>query len=835
MIALVRLNLRRWRVHKSRTALSLVGVAIGVALVVAVSAVYGSLTTSIERSTSDLAGKADLEVGAVTESGLDAPLVDEIARVPGVRSAVPMVRSTVVIGRQETLLFGFDARAGDLVSRTTKPDQRTIEALASGKVVVGKGLAKLVGARVDQPLGVTSPAGTTPAVVGSVIGDAGAMRINRGVFALAALPVAEQLSGRPGRLDSVLVVAAPHTDTEALQHQLEKVVAGRASIGSPKLRAAQAKASTKSLQQGLLMSAVMALAVGAFLVFNTMNMAALERRRELATLRAIGGRRPALMRAFLGEAAFLGLVGSMVGAAAGVLMARQLVRALPEYIVASFGVRVGFVLPPSAVPVAVVAGVVATLVAAYLPARRALAVAPVEAMRPEGVLESAGEGERISWGPTIVGALIFLGGLAVCLAGPKDAGMVGLGMMLLGGPTLLYGAASELVKVVAALARPFGAAGELAAESVSRSPRRAWATASAVMLAVGLVVAQNGVTRDAKAAIHDNLAPIEAADLYVSTAGNANFSSSVLFPADAEARMAALPGVARVAGSQFAFATIGTDRVMLQGVEDGVYDPSLVLVRPEARAELLAGRGAVLSTRFAELHGLHRGDQLEVPTPSGIQHLPVVDIIESFKWDRGLIVTSLPVLSSWFGRPGVGDIYVQAAPGADKAAVRAAVAQYTSTLPFPVTVETGRQFMTSIAAAADQVQSGFKAMQLIIVLAALLAVLNAMLIAVIERRREFGILRAIGTGRRMLRNMVAGESMAVGAVAGVLGLFVGVVSQYAATASVGQSTGYPFHYHFRLAPLAIAVIAGAVVTVVGGALPARRAARVNVIEAIGYE
>src|SRR4051794_25433689 len=149
MIGLVRLNLRRWRIHKARTALSLMGVAVGVALVVAVSAMYGSLSRSIERSTSDLAGSADLEVAGLSESGFDAHVLDDVAAVQGVRAAIPLIRSAVVIDRQPTLLFGFDQRAlqmgpklgvGSTVIRDPKV-QKLVKALASGQLVAGKGLA----------------------------------------------------------------------------------------------------------------------------------------------------------------------------------------------------------------------------------------------------------------------------------------------------------------------------------------------------------------------------------------------------------------------------------------------------------------------------------------------------------------------------------------------------------------------------------------------------------------------------------------------------------------------------------------------------------------------
>ena len=289
MSGLVALNLRRLVEHRLRSALSVAGIGGATALLVAVVCLSASLTGSVARAAA-LAGRADAQVGEITDSGFDERLFFAVRDTPGVAASVPFVQTTVAVAGKTTLLMGFDERVRALGGPGASPVGRRLSADTNlNGVFVGPGVPRPARTSSGQLTITTGGTVASTRVLGVVRGgQLGA--INRGSVAFAALPVAQRLSGRPHQLDGIYVRAKPGVGGTELERRLTTVLGGRAVVTSPRLQAQQATAAIAALQTGLLTVSVLALVVGAFVVFNTMTVAALERRRGLATLRALGGR-----------------------------------------------------------------------------------------------------------------------------------------------------------------------------------------------------------------------------------------------------------------------------------------------------------------------------------------------------------------------------------------------------------------------------------------------------------------------------------------------------------------------------------------------------------------
>jgi putative ABC transport system permease protein len=830
VIALAAFQLRRLRQHLVRTLLAVVALATGTALVVAVLALYGSLDASIRSYTQGIAGTAELEVSGITDGGFDDTLLAETAAVPGVEHAVPLVRTPVVMAAEHVVLIGLDRRARALGLDVGRPPGGDVDG-----VFLGPGLADR--ARLGPGQGVVVAAGADERrtrVLGTVDDD-GADRFNDGRFAVAALPVAQELAAKPGRLDSILIVVADGADPEAVAARVTSTVDGRAVVDSPQLRAEQAATTARPVRQATLVVAALVLFVGGFVVFNTMSMAALERRRELATLRALGGRRRVLLGAFLVEAALVGLAGAVVGAAAGTVLARALVGRLPEYIVSAFAIRIGFSMPPFAIPLAMALGVAAAVAAAAGPGRRAVGTSPVEAMRPEGVLETRGASERVSWPEVIAGLAASAGAVIVAVHVGGASALPTAGVLLLGAVVVTHGVQPALASTTAGVASRGRAAGRLAATSIARSPRRTWATVVAVLVAAGAVVGEGGFSRNLVASITENVRVLEETDLNVIASPEDVYATDTLLPGGWEDEIADVPGVASVSGYQFTFATLGRDRVMLQGYERDGNVAALASLSRAQRAAVAQGRGVVISTQLAARRGLERGDRLSIPTPQGAQSVAIVGVTESFLWDRGLVVVSLSNLQMWFSRPGVSGFQIELDAGADRGKVRREIGSVVRPAPFPVEIRTGAEVVENVESATNQATALFTSMRTVIVGAAVLAVFNALLIAVIERRRELGVLRALGASRRRLVRAVLVEGLAVGAVGALLGIALGLLWHWSELPALAEFSNFPIHYRFTLVPAALAAGLSVLAALAGSAFPARRAGRINVVEAIGYE
>lgn len=831
------LHLRRAFEHPGRTVLSLTGIAIGAALVVAVLGFFGSLDGSVDAFTNELAGTADLEVAAVSDGGFDETLFFDIESTDGVQAAVPMIRSTALVNRKRALILGIDQRAQQLGTGVSDQEAARLQERAQANgVFLGKPLADDLGVAEGDEVKVFSPAGEFPMEVLAIL-EGEAARLNQGKFAGAFLPVAQRILGKTGRLDAVLVVTDDRVDPVVLRERLSKATGPSASVQSLSQRAEQARLATRNIQTSMLVGVAMALVVGAFLIFNTMNMAATERRRELATLRALGGRRRPLLLFFLLEAALLGLIGSLAGSLIGIVAAGRLVTSIPPFIVSAVGVELGFYLPSYAIPAAVAAGMVASVFASYLPARRAVRVAPVESMRPEGILESIDGNEGIALGTTLVGVLILIGGIAMVLWGPPAASFVSVGALLLGVMIASYGLTGPITKATGAVASRAGAAGRLAAAAVTRAPRRAWATSAAVVVATGMVVAQSGIQVNLTDSLNAVVGSLQKVDLFVSASSGTSFSE-VDLPGDWADDLADIPGVAEVGKNAFLFISFKEQKVLLQGLEGGGMAeaaPALAGASGEVIGRFASNEGAIVSTRFSELYGVGVGDTLALPTPTGLKRLDVIHAAPQFTWERGMITIPYPRLQEWFRHAGVSDYAVQLEPAAETNTVRAAINRFVAGAPLPVYVFTGQDQLELIFQSANQISQLFQSMTWVVVGAATLAIFNALLISVVERRRELGIMRALGTSRRQLRRMVGFEAAGLGIVGGIAGALVGFLLHRAAISAIAQPSGYPLDYAFVPAPAALAIVIGMATAVLASLVPARRAGAVNIIEAIGYE
>ena len=835
------LNLRRFFEHRGRTALSVAGIVIGSSLVVAVLGFFGTLTGSVQGLVQDLAGVATLEASAVSDAGFDEKIFFDVSEVDGVKAAVPMIRTSISVradqGKSTSVLFlGLDQRAEALETDLGGGEQERLRSLATRPgVFVGSGLASKLGIAQGDTLTFFGSGGQTPLEVLAVLGgDSG--ELNQGLFAAAVLPLAQATSGKTGRLDSILIVTEDGAEITEIQRSVQAAAGPTVSVDSPAQRAEQAELLTEGPRTGMLRGTGLALTVGAFVIFNTMNMAATERRRELATLRALGGRKRKLLAGFLFEAGFMGLIGSVIGSLFGYGIARELVTRIPAFYVNAVGVEMGFHLPAYAIPVALIAGVGVSVIAALVPGRKAVSVSPVESMRPEGVLESADQTHGVAWVPTSAGLVAVLAGVAIVVWGPGDTGFIGIAVMLAGFIVASYGLTYPLARATAIVAARTGVSGRLAAAAIERSPRRAWATAAAVIVATGMVVAQGGIFNNVDRSLKTIISSLGKVDFYLSTTTPDGFNVDVRLPAEWRAELEALPGVENVGLNSFEFITFENNKVLLQGLESSVGEsPSLALASPSARQAVLAGEGAVVSDRFRELYGVGEGDILPLPTPDGVYEIPVVDEVPSFAWERGLITISHEMLHQKYGRSGVSDYMITLVPGADRDDIRRRLEAFGERSPLPVYVTSGTEYLAAIYATVDQINALFGSMTWVVVGAAALAIVNALLISVVERKRELGIMRALGTSRKRLRRMVSLEAAAIGLVGGIAGALVGFVLHRGIMGDVAARSGLPINYFFYPRPAIIAFVVGMAIAVAASLFPARRAGNVNIIEAIGYE
>jgi putative ABC transport system permease protein len=634
------------------------------------------------------------------------------------------------------------------------------------------------------------------------------------------------------RFSDIWVTAKPGVSQAALRDRVAPLLPkGYEAVTGDKAADEAASDLLKAISfisKFLLIFAGISLFVGSFLIVNTFSILVAQRSRELALFRALGASRRQVTRSVLFEAFVLGLLGSTLGLGVGVLLAMAI-----RSLFATFGLDLSgspLIFEVRTVIVAYVVGILVTTVAAYLPARRSARIAPVAALRDDVAMpESALHWRLVSGGVLAVGGIgLMLTGLFVGV--PQPGYWVGGGILaaLLGAAVASPVISKPFLAAAAVLyQRSFGAVGRLAGENSLRNPRRTAATASALMIGLALVTTMSIVGASSKASVDKTIAENFQGDLVVSNVVGEAFSPSV------GDRIARTPGVASVTRLRYAQTKVKGDGTGVMGVSPATL-PSAVRVDMVTGSTSDLRNGSVLVTRkrAADDH-LSVGDSVTMRTPNGRRSYDVVGIYA----DNNPVLffpftTTLKTLTDAGYKAADNYLMISKTPGTSTRRLQDTIDAQTALLP-TVTVKDQAGYAAEQRGPINQLLTLIYALLGLALVIAVLGIVNTLALSVIERTREVGLLRAIGLGRRQLRRMIRLEAIVIAVLGALLGVAMGIVFGLALMVSLRDQGLEVISVPF--VQLAVFVLASAVVGVLAAVLPARRAARLDVLAAIATE
>ncbi|MBW3662878.1 MAG: ABC transporter permease [Actinobacteria bacterium] len=840
--------------NKLRLALTALAVVLGVAFVAGTFV----LTDSIDRAFGNLLDEVNEEVDvyvnpastierdvtqpAVGEAGptLDEALLQDVLEVDGVAGAAGFVQGFAQIIDQEgepvggmgppTFGMSFVESDRTITIREGRPPT------APGEVTIDAATAELTDYEVGDTVPVLLAGGVEEFELVAITGFGDADNLLGATIATFEMQTAQTLLGKEGRFDQIAVRAEEGVDAETLAARIGDAVAG------PSVEVVTADAQVAEDRQqiteglsfinvALLAFAGIALFVGAFLIVNTFSIIVAQRTREFALLRAVGASASQVRTAVILEAVAIGVLAGVVGVLAGIGLAQAL-RAIFGAIGIDFPDG-GLVLLPRTVIVSFVIAVLITAVAAVVPAQRASRITPVEAMR-----ESAGdERERIGRGRTLAGtALGVAGGILVAVGlvlGPGNAiAFVGAGAaaMFVGVSLLAPYVAGPAAAVIGALAGRT-VSGRLGRGNAARNPRRTASTASALMIGVALVTFVSIFAASATASVSRLFNEQLGADLTVQSA-----SGFTPIPPGFAAALRELDAVGAV--TPVRSATIRIDGVEGRsniGAADPVAMPSLIeigVVEGEL-ADLTTPDTVLLHEDFAAAEDLVVGDDLDVAFTTGATTtVEVVGIYANEELAAGPLLVSLETLERHV--EGAFDLIVvaDAAEGVEVEDARVAIGAVANDFP-GVVVRDQAQLREQSQEQVDQLLNIMIGLLMLALIIALIGIVNTLALSVFERTREIGLLRAVGMERRQVRRMVRWEAVIVAVFGAVLGVTVGAFFGWAVVTSLADE-GLPV-LEFPVGRLLVYVIVAALAGVLAAVFPARRAARLDVLEAVTTE
>jgi putative ABC transport system permease protein len=830
--------------RKVRLLMSTFAISLGVAFVVGSLVFSAALSDGFNRLFGSSVGDVVVRPeGSQTLNGdpstrtVPESLVAKLAQVPGAARADGNVQAigVFVVGRDRKVIGGLGAPTYG-ISYDDAPAGHGIPGLTmlrghpprnSHEVVLDESTAEKGGYDIGDTVPIvtaTRQATLTKRLVG-LAGYADNTSLAGATLTIFDTRTAQRLflDGRHA-FTNVWVTARPGVSQTELRDNVRQMLPAQVQAvtgdDAADEGASQVLKGVRFLRTFLLIFAAVALVVGAYLIVNTFSILVAQRSRELALLRAIGASRRQVSRSVLLEALVLGLFGSTVGLGLGMGLAYVI-----RWLIGLLGLDLGqepLTLDLHAVLAGYGTGVAVTMVAAWLPARRTGRIMPVQALGDVVALPES----SIRW-RFVLGVLLTAAGVGATLEGlfgslPHSGYWVGGGILavLLG----VTAAAPVVCRPLLALARwgyaaVFRAVGNLAGQNALRNPRRTTATASALMIGLALACTMSIIGASAKASVDRTIQENFVGDYVVGSAFGQPFS-----PQAAE-RIARVPGVREVVRQRYAFVEADGHQAGVTGVEPSQLSAFDLTVEEGTTA--LDDHTVLVNARYARDHDLAVGDQVTLDKlPVGRRaftvggtyaNTPLVfDFVTSVAVLRAAGFADSDNFLIVFTRPDAGDLL-------------GTLKDRVADLPV-VTVQDERQFAAQQRAPIDQLVLMVDALLGLALVIAVLGIVNTLALSIIERTREVGLLRAIGLGRGQLRLMVTLESIVMallGAVLGVvLGVCFGVAMMYAVKDQGLEVIAIPW------SQLAVFLALAVVIGVLAAVLPARRAARLDVLTAI---
>ncbi|MBI5493912.1 MAG: ABC transporter permease [Deltaproteobacteria bacterium] len=852
MLSLLRLvAARHLRDSRGRTLLTLLGICVGVSAVVGITALNGAVLDAFNTMVASISRGSDLQVSS-GEVGVPDEMLEKVRAVPGVTSASPLLENTVMdpATGDRILVLGIDFLGHDPF--------RGLAEKEGGKNIVDDEMAFLNNPRAVLVAGpyaqahalkkgdvvkLLTASGPADFEIAGLLAPTGAAKAFGGSVGIMGMDAAQLMFGKENRYDRIDVEVDVTVGADAVRERIRAATGGGMVVDRPNDRGQRISRMVFALQTALQLASGVALLVGIFVVFNTMAIAVMQRRRELATLRALGMPRAQVVALVAGEAALLGILGGLAGVLLGRLLAELALQSVADAISAIY-VEIkpsGAQVPAWLAVTGFLMGVVTAVVGAARPAADAAGVSPVM------VLAGRATSLRPPRHPALMalaGGLTLTSALFVAtLPAWNDipvAGYVAAFLVLVGtalcAPLVLSGLRAATEPVMRALG---SVTGQLACGNLTRDLSRASVTSVALMFGLALSIGVGALVGSFKSTMDQWLVTSVPSDMFLSVGGGLADQKNIPVKVEVGAGLADVPGVEAVFHVRMAQLPFEDLTLQVLSLETDVYMRRAKLMVRDGPSvitgQMLRSTGGVtISENLSSKKHLHAGDVLVLGTPKGPRRFPILAVAVDFTSDQGFVMMDRSTYTEAFGDTLADMFQLFLKPGTDVEATRRVLAQQFG--PRGLTVTTNGEFRAYVGALVDNAFAVTGAIQLVAVLIALLGIINTLLAAVLDRTREIGVLRAVGALRSQVNAVMVVEAILLGLGAAVMSVVAGSAFGHIFTAVINfQSTGWSLPFVFPWGTAGQAALLSVGVAAIASLVPARRAGHLDVRDALSVE
>ncbi|MFI9239460.1 ABC transporter permease [Streptomyces sp. NPDC053079] len=837
-----RTALRNVLAHKARLLMTVLAVMLGVAFVSGTLVFTSTISDAYKKSSEKGFTGVDVAIephrkssekdnpGAVPQ--LSQHLLDQAAKVPGAASATGSVNGFAAIADKDGKLIGqgFSSSGANYYPAAGGKDPRY--PLKSGRAPQGAGeialdakTAERAGYKIGDTVRVSVDGPVLKQKLSGVFTTDDGNVSAGGSLALFDTPTAQKLYAKPGEFGRIDVKAASGTSQTALKASVEKILPKDAeATTAQELADEQSRIIAQGMdgmRTSLLVFAGIALFVGIFIIANTFTMLVAQRTKELALMRAVGASRRQVTRSVLIEAFVVGSVAGVTGLLAGIGIGAGL-----RSLISGTGATIPdgpLVIAPSTILTSLVVGIVVTMLAAWLPGRRAAKIPPVAAMNSVHAVATT---KSLVVRNSIGGVITAIGAATVLTASSSTMMGLGAGLVLIGVFVLTPLLSRPVIAAAAPLLRPFGMTGKLARQNAVRNPRRTAATASALMIGLTLITGLTVIAGSVQQAIDKMATGSMKADYVVSMASMTPLST------DVEKKLSTHPDVAATSPLRSSWSSVADERRELMGVNGATIGKLMNLEFTAGSFAGLSGGQVVIDDATARTNHWKVGSSLDVTFEDGKKgSLTVSGVYKGNDLMRGIMVDT-KTLTPHQSQIDDRQVLVKTKTGTSEAA-KDSLAKALGDNP-AIQIQTKQDISESISKGINLLLNMLYGLLAMAVVVAVLGVINTLAMSVFERRQEIGMLRAIGLDRKGIKRMVRLESLIISLFGGVMGIGLGVFFGWAAGDLIkkGLST---YELVLPWERMGVFLLLSAVVGVLAALWPARRAAKLNMLSAIKAE